>query len=197
MTRMSLDLTAYVEANLGERQFQTSTTSKAFKMSENVSLLLKLLTADTAEALMDMMPYYKKKAVELIKEFPRLAETVLALKVVLLLRGGGGASDELDLFMLTTTTTTRLQDVHRQEMFADLQRALMEDLEEMRATLMANTVDLPRVMDGDEDLLLLMQLEPSEADELLASRAAELAKDLSGHQAALKAFVRAGGHDGR
>ena len=51
-------------------------------------MLLQLLTADTAEALMEMAPYYKKMAVELIKEFPRLAETVRALKVVLLRLGG-------------------------------------------------------------------------------------------------------------
>ena len=136
MTTKVLDLTAYVKANLDQRCFATCNTSKACKLSENVSLLLQLLTADTAEALMEMAPYYKKMAVELIKEFPRLAETARALTVVHLLRGGGGEND--DLFMVTARTTS-LEDVHCKEMFADLQRALLDDHTDMHATLKSNT----------------------------------------------------------
>ena len=87
-TTKVFDLTTYVEANLGERHFPTRIMSEVFKLLENVSLLPQLLTAYTAEALMEMVPSYKKKAVELIKEFPRLAETARALTVVLLRLGG-------------------------------------------------------------------------------------------------------------
>ena len=145
-------------------------------------MLLQLLTADTAEALMEMAPYYKKMAVELIKEFRRLAETARALTVVLL------PSGEDELFLITTKTT-RLEDIHRKEMFADLQRALMDDLTDMHATLKRTTENLPKVLgdDGDEAL----PLGPLAADELLYSRQTEVQRKLQAQRAARKEFVRA------